>query len=145
MNPTIFVARMPCPQCRIHRTPAFSTSGSRDWTHCSVMRSTTFCMRLTEPLSSSLIRRCTVPSQASWFSSQRLILVDWDLRLACGQPEAVVNETCRWPKFDAQGTIDPHASRADRCGGSADRSTGGKLGALVSDNVDATVDTEITP
>jgi hypothetical protein len=42
----------------------------------------------------------------------RLMLVDWYLRLAGGQPEAVVNETCSWLVFDAQGRLDLHAALA---------------------------------
>ena len=47
---------------------------------------------------------------ASEFANRRFILVDWYLRLACGQPEAVVNETCCWLVFDAQGLLDLHAA-----------------------------------
>ncbi len=46
------------------------------------------------------------------FAGHRFILVDWYLRLHCGQPEAVVNETCSWLVFDAQGLLDPHAAHA---------------------------------
>jgi len=49
---------------------------------------------------------------APGFAGHRFILVDWYLRLACGQPEAVVNETCSWLVFDAQGSLDPHAAHA---------------------------------
>jgi len=38
--------------------------------------------------------------------------VDYYVRLACSQPEVVVNETCSWLVFDAQGAIDPHAAHA---------------------------------
>ena len=47
---------------------------------------------------------------AAEFANRRFILVDWYLRLACGQPEAVVNETCSWLVFDAQGSLDLHAA-----------------------------------
>ncbi|MEO8728033.1 MAG: hypothetical protein ABI410_01565 [Rhodoferax sp.] len=47
---------------------------------------------------------------AAEFAGRRFILVDWYLRLACGQPEAIVNETCSWLVFDSQGLLDPHAS-----------------------------------
>ena len=43
---------------------------------------------------------------AAEFADRRFILVDWYLRLGCGQPEAIVNETCSWLVFDAQGAID---------------------------------------
>jgi hypothetical protein len=46
------------------------------------------------------------------WASQRLMLVDWYVRLAGGQPEAVVNETCSWLVFDAQGRLDLHAALA---------------------------------
>ena len=49
---------------------------------------------------------------ATEFAGRRFILVDWYLRLACGQPEAVANETCSWLVFDAQGLLDPHAAHA---------------------------------
>jgi hypothetical protein len=49
---------------------------------------------------------------AAEFANRRFILIDWYVRLACGQPEAVVNETCSWLVFDAQGAIDPNAAHA---------------------------------
>jgi hypothetical protein len=49
---------------------------------------------------------------AAEFAGCRLILVDWYLRMACGRPTAIVNETCSWLVFDAQGSIDPHAPHA---------------------------------
>ena len=49
---------------------------------------------------------------AAEFADRRFILVDWYLRLSCGEAEAVVNETCSWLVFDAQGAIDPHAANA---------------------------------
>ena len=49
---------------------------------------------------------------ASEFADHRFILVDWYLRLDCGQPEAVVNETCSWLVFDAQGLLDARAAHA---------------------------------
>ena len=49
---------------------------------------------------------------AAEFAGHRFILVDWYLRLACGQPEAVVNETCSWLVFDAQGLLDLHAAHS---------------------------------
>ena len=47
---------------------------------------------------------------AGKFAGRRFILVDWYLRLDCGQADAVVNETCSWLVFDAQGWLDPHAA-----------------------------------
>lgn len=49
---------------------------------------------------------------AAELAGRRFILVDWYLRLACGQPEAVVNETCSWLVFDAHGLLDMHAAHA---------------------------------
>jgi hypothetical protein len=49
---------------------------------------------------------------AAEFAGQRFLLVDWYLRLSCGQPEAVVNETCNWLVFDTQGSLDVHAAHA---------------------------------
>jgi hypothetical protein len=46
------------------------------------------------------------------FAGRRFILVDWYLRIVGGQPEAVVNETCNWLVFDAQGRLDLHAALA---------------------------------
>ena len=47
---------------------------------------------------------------AGEFAGRRFILVDWYLRLDCGQADAVVNETCSWLVFNAQGWLDPHAA-----------------------------------
>ena len=47
---------------------------------------------------------------AGEFAGHRFILVDWYLRLHCGQPEAVVNETCSWLVFDGQGSLDMQAA-----------------------------------
>lgn len=49
---------------------------------------------------------------AEEFADRRFILVDWYLRLACSQQEALVNETCSWLVFDANGWLDPHAAHA---------------------------------
>ena len=46
------------------------------------------------------------------FAGCRFILVDWYLRIVGGQPEAVVNETCSWLVFNAQGRLDLHAALA---------------------------------
>ena len=46
------------------------------------------------------------------FAGRRFILVDWYLRIVGGQPEAVVNETCTWLVFGAQGRLDLHAALA---------------------------------
>ena len=45
-------------------------------------------------------------STAPEFASRRFMLVDLYLRLVCCQPETVVNETCSWLVFDAQGRLD---------------------------------------
>ena len=47
---------------------------------------------------------------ATEFAGRRFILVDWYLRVDCGKADAVVNETCSWLVFDAQGWLDPHAA-----------------------------------
>jgi len=49
-------------------------------------------------------------STAPEFASRCFILVDWYLRLVCCQPETVVNETCSWLVFDAQGRVDFNAA-----------------------------------
>ena len=46
------------------------------------------------------------------FAGQRFILVDWYLRLNCGHPAAIVNETCSWLVFNAYGLLDFHAAHA---------------------------------
>ena len=82
---------------------------------------------------------------AAEFAGHRFILVDWYLRLACGQPEAIVNETCSWLVFDAQGAIDPHAAQAIDAEAVPTDAQWVKLRAWVFGNVRATTDTEITP
>jgi hypothetical protein len=57
----------------------------------------------------ALVRR---QASAPEFAGRRFILVDWYLRLADGQPQAVVNETCSWLVFDAAGRPDRHAAHA---------------------------------
>lgn len=47
------------------------------------------------------------------FAGCRFILVDWYLRIVGGQAQDVVNETCAWLVFDAQGRLDAHGSQAD--------------------------------
>jgi hypothetical protein len=49
---------------------------------------------------------------ATEFAGRSFVLVDWYLRLDCGQPETVVNETCSWLVFDSQGSIDSRAAHA---------------------------------
>ena len=49
---------------------------------------------------------------AAELAGRRFILVDWYLRMACGQAEAVVNETCSWLVLNAQGLLDSHAAHA---------------------------------
>lgn len=46
------------------------------------------------------------------FAGRRFILVDWYLRIVDGQAQDVVNETCAWLVFDAQGRLDLHAALA---------------------------------
>lgn len=46
------------------------------------------------------------------FAGHSFILIDWYLRLACGQPETVLSETCSWLVFDNMGAIDPQAAHA---------------------------------
>lgn len=46
------------------------------------------------------------------FAGRRFILVDWYLRIVGGQAQDVVNETCAWLVFDAQGRLDLHAALA---------------------------------
>lgn len=46
------------------------------------------------------------------FAGRRFLLVDWYLHLIDGRPEAVVNETCSWVVFDAQGWLDLRAAHA---------------------------------
>jgi len=82
---------------------------------------------------------------AAEFAGRRFILVDWYLRLACGQPEAIANETCSWLVFDAQGAIDPHAAHAIDAVAVPTEAQWAKLRALVFGNVRATTHTETTP
>jgi hypothetical protein len=51
-------------------------------------------------------------ANASEFAGRRFILIDWYLRLVDGRRQAVVNETCSWVVFDAQGRLDLHAALA---------------------------------
>ncbi len=44
------------------------------------------------------------------FAGQRFMLVDWYVRMACSQAEAIVSETCSWLVFNAQGFLDLHAA-----------------------------------
>jgi hypothetical protein len=46
------------------------------------------------------------------FAGRSFMLVDWYLRLADGRPQAVVNETCSWLVFDANGLPDLAAGLA---------------------------------
>ena len=46
------------------------------------------------------------------FAGRRFILVDWYLRIVGGHALDVVNETCAWLVFDAQGRLDLHAALA---------------------------------
>ena len=82
---------------------------------------------------------------AAEFADHRFILVDWYLRLASGRPEAIVNETCSWLVFDAQGAIDPRAAHAIDAVAVPTEAQWAKLRALVFGSVRATTETEITP
>ena len=79
------------------------------------------------------------------FGGHRFILVDWYLRLACGQPEAIVNETCSWLVFDAQGAVDAHAAHAIDAVATPNEDQWATLRALVFGNVAATPDAGDTP
>ena len=79
------------------------------------------------------------------FAGHRFILVDWYLRLACGQPEAIVNETCGWLVFDAQGAVDPHAAHAIDAVAAPTEAQWAKLRALVFGNAEATPNAGVTP
>lgn len=57
----------------------------------------------------ALVRGEAAPAE---FAGRRFILVDWYLRIVCGKTEAVVNETCSWLAFNAQGVLDRHAAQA---------------------------------
>ncbi|MEO7254527.1 MAG: hypothetical protein ABIZ64_09845, partial [Casimicrobium sp.] len=46
------------------------------------------------------------------FAGRRFILVDWYLRMSCGQVETVVKETCSWLVFNAEGWLDLQAAHA---------------------------------
>ena len=63
---------------------------------------------------------------------------------ACGQPEAVVNETCSWLVFDARGAIDPQAAHAINVPAVPTEAQWAKLRELVFGNARATNGTEIT-
>ena len=82
---------------------------------------------------------------AAEFAGHRFILVDWYLRLACGQPEAIVNETCSWLVFDAQGAVDSDAAHAIDAVAAPTESQWVKLRALVFGNAAATRNEGVTP
>ena len=84
-------------------------------------------------------------ASAAEFAGRRFILVDWYLRMACGRPEATVNETCSWLVFDAQGLLDRHAAHAIDAEATPTEAQWLKVRALVFGNARATTDTEITP
>jgi len=79
---------------------------------------------------------------AAELAGRRFILVDWYLRAACGQPEAVVNQSCSWLVFDAQGSLDPHAAHAIDAVAAPTAAQWAKVRALVFDNVRASSDTD---
>ncbi|ABM39766.1 hypothetical protein [Polaromonas naphthalenivorans] len=68
---------------------------------------------------------------AGEFADRRFILVDWYLRLACSQPEAVVNETCSWLVFDANGWLDPLAAHTINVPASPTEAQWAQIRALV--------------
>jgi len=82
---------------------------------------------------------------AAEFAGHRFILVDWYLRLACGQPEAIVNETCSWLVFDAQGAVDSHAAHAIDAVAAPTEAQWATLRALVFSNAAATPNEGVTP
>ena len=51
-------------------------------------------------------RETTAPE----FAERRFILVDWYLRIAGSQAQDVVNESCSWVVFDAQGRLNLKAA-----------------------------------
>ncbi|MEO6280155.1 hypothetical protein [Roseateles sp.] len=82
---------------------------------------------------------------AAEFASRRFILVDWYLRLACGQPEAIASETCSWLVFDSQGAIDSHAAHAIDAAAVPTEAQWAIVRSLVFGNERATSAGEITP
>ncbi len=88
------------------------------------------------------LARCEVV--AAEFANHRFILVDWYLRLACGHPDAVMNETCSWLVFDAQGAIDPRAAHAIDAPAVPTEAQWTLVRALVFGNSRATINTENT-
>ena len=59
--------------------------------------------------------------------------------------EAIVNETCSWLVFDAQGSIDPHAAHAIDAAAVPTEAQWAKVCARVFINFRADTHTEITP
>ena len=84
-------------------------------------------------------------ASAAEFASRRFILVDWYLRLACGQPEAVVNETCSWLVFDAQGQLDMHAVHSIDAAAMPTEAQWANVRAQVFGNAPETLNSETTP
>jgi hypothetical protein len=82
---------------------------------------------------------------AAEFAGHQFILVDWYLRLTGGQPEAIVNETCSWLVFDAQGAIDPRAARAIDDAAVPTEAQWAQIRTLVFSDAQATTDPVITP
>ena len=82
---------------------------------------------------------------ATEFAGHRFILVDWYLRMACGQPEAVVNETCSWLVFDEHGAIDPQAAHDIDVVALPTETQWTEIRELAFGNVHANTSTEITP
>ena len=84
-------------------------------------------------------------SASAEFAGCSFILVDWYLSLDCGQPETIVNETCSWLVFDAQGSIDPHTAHAIDAPTVPTEAQWAKVRALVFGDAHAKTKTEITP
>jgi hypothetical protein len=82
---------------------------------------------------------------ATEFAGQRFILVDWYLRMAGVQPDAVVNETCSWLVFDAQGAIDPRSAHAIDIPAVPTEAQWSTIRSLVFVNGQANSTTEVTP
>jgi hypothetical protein len=82
---------------------------------------------------------------AAEFADHRFILVDWYLRLGCGQPEAIVNETCSWLVFDALGLLDLHAAHAIDVAATPTEAQWTQVRALVFGGARAGTNIKITP
>jgi len=84
-------------------------------------------------------------TSAGEFAGHRFVLVDWYLRVDCGQAEAVVNETCSWLVFDRHGAIDPHAAHTIEAPAAPADAQRAQVRVLVFGSAGATTQTEMTP